>query len=141
MDRQVPPRSPDDLAAALQPVLTQVRSAASVAEHFVDKDVYRLSLATLWANLVMNPADVGFAEAELEGLYELLSTESAEVLGRGCELRSCFEFVNSKAGERAMGAARLNQAHRDMLTYFASMMLDPEGHRRWMDEIRDELKR
>ncbi|MEM9316701.1 MAG: hypothetical protein AAGA95_18995 [Pseudomonadota bacterium] len=83
----------------------------------------------------------GSGVAKETALYELLSGESAEVLGAGCDLRSCFEFVNSKAGERAMGAARLNQAHRDMLVYFASMMLDPDGHRRWMDEIRDELKR
>jgi hypothetical protein len=25
--------------------------------------------------------------------------------------------------------------HRDLLLYFASMILDPEGHRRWMTEV------
>jgi len=44
--------------------------------------------------------------------------------------------LNSKAGERAMQSARLNQAHKDMLLYFASMILDPDGHKRWLNEIK-----
>lgn len=139
MDREPEARSPEALAALLSPVLRQVRDAATVADHFVDKDVFRLSLATLWANLVMNPGELGFEEPELEALYNLLSAETAAVLGPEQDLKACFAFINSKPGERAMGQARLGQSHRDMLSYFASMMLDPEGHRRWMDELREDL--
>ena len=34
-----------------------------------------------------------------------------------------------------MQAARLNQTHRELLLYFASMILDPDGHKRWMDVV------
>ena len=39
-----------------------------------------------------------------------------------------------------MGEAQLNQTHKDLLQYFSSMILDPEGHKRWMEEIREDLK-
>lgn len=130
----------EQLQAQLQPILEDVRSRACVADHFLDKEVYQLSLATLWANLVLNPEDLGFSEADLESCYEVLSADVAEVLGASAELKDCFEFLNSKPGERAMQQARLNQTHKDMLLYFASMMLDPEGHRRWIDDIRDQTR-
>lgn len=139
MDRESEARTPQALTAMLSPVLRQVREAATVAEHFLDKDVFQLSLATLWANLVMNPGELGFQEHELESLYDLLSAETTAVLGPEQDLKACFAFINSKPGERAMGKARLGQSHRDMLSYFASMMLDPDGHRRWMDELREDL--
>ncbi|GIS19205.1 MAG: hypothetical protein CM15mP120_11210 [Pseudomonadota bacterium] len=31
--------------------------------------------------------------------------------------------------------AKLNQTHKDLLQYFSSMILDPDGHKRWMEEI------
>jgi hypothetical protein len=34
-----------------------------------------------------------------------------------------------------MKNARLNQTHRELLLYFSSMILDPDGHRRWMEMI------
>ena len=34
-----------------------------------------------------------------------------------------------------MQEARLTQNHKDLLLYFSSMILDPEGHRRWMQSI------
>jgi hypothetical protein len=37
--------------------------------------------------------------------------------------------------------AKLNQTHKDLLQYFSSMILDPEGHERWMSEIRDNLNK
>jgi hypothetical protein len=49
----------------------------------------------------------------------------------------CFRFINSKAGEQAMKEARLNQTHKELLLYFSSMILDPDGHRRWMSTVLD----
>ena len=63
------------------------------------------------------------------------------VLGAGESLRSCFRYLNGRDGERAMKEARLPPNHRDMLLYFASIILDPEGHRRWMDAIRNDPRR
>lgn len=130
----------EQLQAQFSPILDDVRGRATVAEQFIDKEIYQLSLATLWANLVLNPDDLGFTESDLEPAYEVLSEDVQRVLGADTELKSCFVFLNSKPGERAMQQARLNQTHKDMLLYFASMMLDPDGHRRWINDIRDQTR-
>ena len=36
-----------------------------------------------------------------------------------------------------MDKAKVSKTHRELLVYFSSMILDPEGHRRWMEEVRD----
>ena len=43
--------------------------------------------------------------------------------------------------EQAMKDARLTQNHKDLLLYFASMILDPDGHARWADKVRAEQDR
>lgn len=130
----------EQLQRQFEPILSDVRERACVADQFLDKEIYQLSLATLWANLVLNPDDLGFSEDDLEPAYAVLSEDVESVLGAGCELKNCFEFLNSKPGERAMQQARLNQTHKDMLLYFASMMLDPDGHRRWLEVIREQTR-
>ena len=40
-----------------------------------------------------------------------------------------------------MVEARLNQTHKDLLLYFSSMILDPEGHRKWADELKEKQKK
>ncbi len=116
-------------------ILDDIETRSCVTERFVDRDLYRLYLATLWANVVLNPDDVGLNEDDLEPLHDYLNRRASRVLGGESSLTECFRFVNSKAGEQAMQAARLNQTHRELLLYFASMILDPDGHKRWMDVV------
>jgi len=118
-------------------ILDDIEARSCVTDRFVDRNLYRLYLATLWANIVLNPNDVGLSEADLEPLHDYLNRRVAVVLGGESSLTECFRFVNSKAGEQAMQAARLNQTHRELLLYFASMILDPDGHKRWMDVVLD----
>ena len=40
-------------------------------------------------------------------------------------------------GRLRVAEARLTQSHKDLLNYFASMILDPEGHKKYMQHIRD----
>jgi len=119
-------------------MLDDIESRSCVTENFVDRDLYRLYLATLWANIVLNPDDAGLEEPELEVFHEYLNRRITSVLGNESSVTECFRFVNSKAGERAMSEARLNKTHRELLLYFSSMILDPEGHRRWMDDVMDK---
>ena len=118
-------------------VLDDLEQRSCVTERFVDRDLYQLYVATLWANIVLNPGDVDLEEADLEPLHEYINERIAQVLGDGVTLTECFRFINSKAGERAMNEARLNKTHRELLLYFSSMILDPTGHRRWMEEVVD----
>ena len=127
---------PEPLRARLKPVLEDIVERSTVAERFVHRDAYRITIATLWTNLVLKPEDAGFEEADLEAIHDLLSAEAQAVLGADEDLTSCFAFINSKQGEAAMKEARLTQTHKDLLLYFCSMILDPDGHRKWMDRVR-----
>ncbi|MYF12624.1 MAG: hypothetical protein F4229_16895 [Gammaproteobacteria bacterium] len=127
------------LRARLKPVLEDMVKRSTVAERFVHRDAYRITLATLWTNLVLKPEDAGIDEAELEAVHDLLSAEAQAVLGDGEDLTACFAFLNSKPGEAAMKEARLSKTHKDLLLYFCSMILDPDGHRKWMGRVREGI--
>ena len=129
------------LRAHFAPAFDDIKKHATVADHFVHRDVYRLLMATLWANVVLNPQDAGIAEAELEELADVLNTEIKATVGAEQDLIACFRFVNSKQGQKAMREARLTEHHKDLLLYFSSLILDPEGHRKWADGVREELAR
>lgn len=127
-----------DFEDAFRPVLDEIERRASVAGRFVDKDLYRIYIATLWANMVMDPADAGMTEDDLEPLHDYLNGVIERVLGRGQTLTECFRFLNTKAGELAMDRSRVSRTHRDLLSYFCSMILDPDGHRKWADSIAEQ---
>lgn len=130
-----------DLKYAFEPVFTDIRERSTVVERFIDRNLYQVYMATLWANVVLSPGEAGIGEDDLEALHDLVVEELGEVLGKGTNLNAVFEFISSKPGEQAMLEAKLNQTHKDLLQYFSSMILDPEGHERWMSEIRDNLNK
>ncbi|MBK80886.1 MAG: hypothetical protein CMQ43_08230 [Gammaproteobacteria bacterium] len=129
------------LDAQFAPVMDDLAARAAVTDHMLDRDIYRILVATLWVNVVLAPEDAGLEERQLETLHDVINARIEPVLGAGESLRSCFRYLNGRDGERAMKEARLPPNHRDMLLYFASIILDPEGHRRWMDAIRNDPRR
>lgn len=122
------------------PVFQDIRERSTVAEKFLDRNVYRVYVATLWSNIVLSPDEVGLEEEDLPDLHELLVEEIEDAIGEH-SLHDIFRFIASKEGEAAMQEARLTQSHKDLLQYFASMILDPEGHQRYMDYVRDQQRR
>ena len=128
------------LAQQFAPILEEVEARSGVAESFVDKDRYRIYLATLWANVVMNPNDAGIEISDLEDLHDPINSQASLVLGTDDAVTDCFRFIDSKQGERAMNDARLSKTHKELLLYFSSMILDPDGHRKWMTDIADRRK-
>jgi hypothetical protein len=102
---------------------------ARITPAFIDKNIYRLSVATLWANTALDPK-VG----ALEPLHEYINPFSSNTLGREENLLEIFRFIQSKEGDLAMKEARLTTNHCDLLTYFASLILDPEGHEKWLKQ-------
>lgn len=125
------------IRARFSQILDDIESRSCVTDRFVDRELYQLYIATLWANVVLNPADVGLEEKALEPLHGYLNERVARLLGPSASVTECFRFVASKAGERAMNEARLNATHKELLLYFSSMILDPDGHRRWMETVLD----
>ena len=130
----------DHLKHAFEPVFVDIRERSTVVERFIDRNFFRLYMATLWANVVLSPDEAGIEEDDLPTLHDLVVAELVEVIGIGTDLESVFRFISSKEGEKTMAEAKLNQTHKDLLQYFSSMILDPDGHKRWMEEIRDDLK-
>ena len=130
----------DHLKQAFEPVFVDIRERSTVVERFIDRNLFRLYMATLWANVVLSPDEAGIEEDDLPTLHDLVVAELVEVIGIGTDLESVFRFISSKEGEKTMAEAKLNQTHKDLLQYFSSMILDPDGHTRWMEEIRDDLK-
>jgi len=90
-------------------------------------------------------ADEADAVARVRGtsvnqlIVDSLRSEIERVMGPGNDLTACFSFVNSKKGQAAMEEARLTPNHKDLLLYFCSLILDPEGHRKWAEGVRDKL--
>ena len=131
----------EQLAHAFEPVFVDIRERASVVERFIDRNLFQLYVATLWANVVLSPEEAGIGEDDLPTLHDLVVSELVDVIGEGTDLETVYRFVSSKAGEKTMIEAKLNQTHKDLLQYFSSMILDPDGHKRWMEEIRSDLKK
>tara|TARA_E500000178_G_scaffold155681_1_gene155452 strand:+ start:48 stop:449 length:402 start_codon:yes stop_codon:yes gene_type:complete len=127
------------IESAFAPVFRDIEERATVVERFIDRNLYQLYIATLWANVVLSPSEAGIEEEDLETLHDLINQKVKVVLGAEATLPTIFEFISSKAGEQTMKEAKLNQTHKDLLEYFSSMILDPDGHKRWMEEIRDKL--
>ena len=127
-----------ELRGRFAPVLEDIAQRSAVTGRFLHRDLYRIYVATLWANVVLQPGDAGIAEEDLEALHEVLNEELKQVLGADADLTGCFAFLNSKQGEAAMREARLTSAHKDLLHYFCSMILDPEGHRQWTQRLREK---
>lgn len=85
----------------------------------------------------MDPENLDMTEADLEGAYKVIEREAENRLGGKDALVDAFRFLTTKSGERCMEKAKLRKSHKEMLLYFASMMVDPERHKQYMAEIRD----
>jgi hypothetical protein len=129
------------IADNFAPVFADIRERSAVTDRFIDRDLYRVYVSTLWANVVLSPEEVGLDEEDLPELHDILLVEISDAIGPIESLHELFAFIGSKAGERAMQEARLTQSHKDLLQYFASMILDPDGHQRFMDHIREQQRR
>lgn len=127
----------DEITRRIAPLLVEMDKQCMVTDHLMDKDRWRVFLTTMWSNLVMEPESLGLVEADLEDAYKVIETAAENRLGGKDALVEAFRFLTTKDGERCMEKAKLRKSHKDMLLYFASMMVDPERHKQYMTEIRD----
>ena len=123
----------------VRPVIEEMDRQCTVADRFIDKDRWRIFLATMWSNLVMDPESLNLQASDLESAYEVIESEAETRLGGKDALVESFRFLTTKEGGLCMDQAKLRKNHRDMLLYFASMMVDPDRHKQYMDEIRSKL--
>ncbi len=109
-----------------------------VTDQLIDKDQWRIYVTTMWSNLVIKPQSLGMDESDLEHAYQVIEKETQSRLGGTDALVDAYRFLTTKAGGRSMDKAKLRKNHKDMLLYFASMMVDPERHKEYMAKIRDK---
>ena len=69
------------LLESFTPVFEDIRTRSTVAEKFIDRDLYRVYVATLWSNIVLSPEEVGLDEDDLPDLHDLLLDEIRDAIG------------------------------------------------------------
>lgn len=112
----------DSLAERYEDIIAEIARLSRVADRFLDTELYRIYLATLWTNAVLEPNRVGLDSDEIEAFYDFLNERGREVLGGEEPLKDCFRYLSSRQGEQAMERLRLPAAHRQQLTRLAAFM-------------------
>lgn len=112
----------DGLAERYEDILEEIERLSKVADQFLDTELYRIYLATLWANAVLEPSRAGLEGDELEGFYDVLNDRGRAILGGEEPLKDCFRYFLQPEGERAMERLRLPAAHRRQLARFGALM-------------------
>ena len=120
----------------VQPLFEEIDKQCHVTDHLIDKDRWRVYLTTMWSNLVLEPESLGLEESDLEEAFKVIESEAQERLGGTDALVESFRFLTTKDGSVCMDRVKIRKNHRDMLLYFASMMIDPEGHKQYMEDLR-----
>ena len=130
-----------ELTRRLAPVIAQMEKNASVADSFIDKQRYSVFLGTLWSNLVLEPEQLDLTVDDLEIAFEVLNENAKKVLGGEDPITDSFRFISSPEGEKSLERFKITKNHRDLLAYFSSMILDPDGHKKWMKKFKEENPR
>jgi hypothetical protein len=105
------------------PAVRDIILSCRVTEDFVDKDMFRVYLATIWGNAVLDPAHSGIDESDLPQLHDYLNEEIARMLGEGQDLTRCYEYLVSQEGEDSLTRLQVTARHKEFLFYFARLIL------------------
>lgn len=116
-----------EIRQKFQPAILEIINASGVEEMFVDKDRFRVYIATVWGNAVLDPERSGITEDDLPPLHEYLNEEISGLLGEGETVTSCYEYLTSKIGEDSMSRLQVSQQHKDFIHYFARLILGSDG--------------
>lgn len=113
----------EDIRRRFTPAVQEVIDLCSINEAFVDKEMFRVYIATIWGNAVLEPGRSGIDESELSLLHDFLNEEIEKVLGTGEDVTRCYEFIVSQAGDDSLARLRVTPRHKEFLHYFARLIL------------------
>ena len=108
------------------PAVEEILDQCRLVDEFVDKEKFRMMIATIWGNAVLEPDRSGITEDDLPVLHDFLNEELNRVVGADENLMSTFEFLVSKKGADCMSRLQTSQNHREFLFYFARLILQRE---------------
>ena len=118
---------PTELSCAFEPVFADIKERSTVVDRFIDRSLYQVYVATLWSNVVLSPGEAGIEEDDLEGLHDLVVAEIKTVLGQRRRPVHGVYLYQQQSWRAGHGGGQANQTHKDLLQYFSSMILDPDG--------------
>jgi hypothetical protein len=101
----------------------EIIEGCMINESFVDKDMFRVYIMTIWGNAVLEPERSGITVDDLSVLHDYLNDEIAQILGADIDLTSCYEFIMSKPGEDSLERLQISAEHRAFLFHFAGLIL------------------
>ena len=110
-------------STTFEPAIEEIIERCRITDEFVDKEQFRILIATVWGNAVLEPHRSGIDEADLEKLHDFLNEHVARVIGEGQTITSCYEWIMSKPGQDSLGRQQVTQSHREFLHYFARLIL------------------
>ncbi len=114
----------EEIRERFAPAIREIIDVCSVSEAFVDKDQFRVYIATIWGNAAIDPEKSGLVEEDLSLLHDYINEEIRNVLGEDETIMSCYEYLASKVGEEAMDRLNLSKQHREFVLYFARLLLN-----------------
>ena len=71
----------DEIRRRFEPAVNEIIDACCITEDFVDKDRFRVYIATIWGNAVLQPEKSGIDESDLSVLHDFLNEEIQKLLG------------------------------------------------------------
>lgn len=113
----------DEVRLRFKPAVQKILSQCEVSDGFVDKDLFRVYLATVWGNAVLDPERSGITEADLPILHDFLNDEIVAILGQGETVTTVYEYLVGKQGEEALERLQIGGRHREFIYYFARLIL------------------
>lgn len=116
-----------DIETLFSPAIDEIIDSCRIADDFVDREMFQICIATVWGNTVLEPARAGITENDLSLLHDFLNEYVETIVGDGADIRQCYEFIVSQAGENSMARLEITQRHKEFLYYFAELILSPEG--------------
>lgn len=116
----------NEIRSLYQSVVDDILDLCIVAETILDKEMFKIYIATIWGNSVLEPQRMGIEENDLSMLHDYLNEELEKVVGKGTSITSCFEFIMTKQGEESLSRYRMTKQHKEFLYYFARLILPPQ---------------
>lgn len=113
----------DEIRRRFSPAVQEIIDVCRVSDEFVDKEMFRVYIATIWGNAVLDPTQSGIEESDLSVLHDFLNEEIEAVLGQGENVACCYQYIVSKEGDECLARLHVNAQHKEFLHYFARLIL------------------
>ena len=113
----------DEVRHRFSPAVEEMVEMCQISDEFVDKEMFRVYIATIWGNAVLEPAKSGIEESDLSVLHDFLNEEIGKVLGSGEDIRSCYSYIVSSDGDASLERLHVTPRHKEFLHYFARLIL------------------